>query len=59
LRLRSHAQVVKDVQEYFRQFAKLGVSVVDELLAERRAEAQREEADLAEWRKQQEHGDRD
>lgn len=59
LRLRSYAQVAKDVQEYFRQFARPGVSIVDELIAERRAEAAREEAEIASSRKQHMRGDRD
>src|SRR5437870_9480978 len=59
LRLRSYAQVLEDVQEYFRPFAKPGVSIVDELIAERRAEAAREEAELAQWRKQNQGSDRD
>jgi AbrB family looped-hinge helix DNA binding protein len=59
VRLRSYAQVVKDVQDYFRQFAPPGVSIVNELLAERRAEAAREEAELAESRKTHGQGDRE
>ena len=59
LRLRSYAQVLKEVQDYFRRFAKPGESIVDELLAERRAEAAREEAEAAEWHKQNERGDRE
>jgi len=55
LRLRSYAQVLKDVQAYFGQFAKPGVSVVDDLIAERRAEAAREESKLAASRKKRGH----
>ena len=58
LRLRSYAQVLSDVQGYFCKLAKPGESAVDELLADRRAEAVREESELAEWTKR--HGrDRD
>lgn len=49
VRVRSYAQVIDEVQTYFRQFAKPGVSLVDELIAERRAEAARENAELAAW----------
>ncbi len=59
LRLRSYAQVVKDVQEYFCQFARPDASIVDELISERRAEAVREEAEIASSRKQHKRGDRD
>jgi AbrB family looped-hinge helix DNA binding protein len=49
LRLRSYAKVLEEVQGYFRQFVKPGVSLVDKLIAERRAEAKREEAELVAW----------
>ncbi len=49
LLLRSFDQVVKETQDFFRQFATPGVSVVDELIAERRAEAAREEEETAAW----------
>jgi AbrB family looped-hinge helix DNA binding protein len=42
LRIAGLQQTMKDVQEYFRQFVPEGVSVVDELLRERREEAARE-----------------
>ncbi len=42
LLLRSYDQVLRETQDYFRQFARPGVSVVDELIADRRAEAARE-----------------
>ena len=49
VKISSYAQVLKEVQEHFRQYVKPGQSVVDELIAERRAEAAQEEAELAEW----------
>ena len=42
LRIAGLQQTVKDVQQYFRQFVPEGVSVVDELIRERREEAARE-----------------
>jgi AbrB family looped-hinge helix DNA binding protein len=51
LRLRSYAKVIQEVQDYFRQFAKPGVSLVDELIAERKAEAKREDTEFAVWLK--------
>lgn len=45
IRVRNQQAVLRETQEYFRQFAKPGISVVDELLEERRAEAAREEAE--------------
>ncbi len=47
MRLRSMDQVVKELQAHFAPYRKPGVSVVDELIAERRAEAAKEEAELA------------
>jgi AbrB family looped-hinge helix DNA binding protein len=40
-------QALRAAQEYFRKLAPPGVSMVDELLAERRAEAVREAEELA------------
>src|SRR4051812_31227565 len=48
LLLTSYDQVLKETQDYFRQFAS-GTSIVDELIADRRAEAAREDAKTAEW----------
>lgn len=45
LLLRSYDHVLKETQEFFRQFVPPGTSVVDELIADRRAEAAREEAE--------------
>ena len=45
LLVRSYDRVLKETQDYFRQFATPGTSVVDELIAERRAEAARESAE--------------
>lgn len=49
LRIRDQKTVIREAQAYFRQFVEPGVSVVDELIAERREEAAREEAETAEW----------
>lgn len=46
LLIRTAEAVLEESQAYFRQFVTHGESVVDELLAERRAEAAREEAEL-------------
>ncbi len=50
LHLRSMAQVIKEVQEFFAPSRIEGVSVVDELIAERRAEAAKENAEEEAWR---------
>jgi AbrB family looped-hinge helix DNA binding protein len=42
LRIAGLQQTVKEVQEYFRRFVPEAISVVDELLQERREEAARE-----------------
>ena len=42
VRMQTMKQVVQESQAYFRQFIPAGVSLVDELIAERRAEAARE-----------------
>jgi bifunctional DNA-binding transcriptional regulator/antitoxin component of YhaV-PrlF toxin-antitoxin module len=42
LRLRTIEDVVRDAQKYFRSVVPAGVSLVDELIAERREEAKRE-----------------
>jgi AbrB family looped-hinge helix DNA binding protein len=42
LHLRTLDDAVRDVQRYFRALVPEGVSLVDELIAERRAEAERE-----------------
>ncbi|HEX4607146.1 MAG TPA: AbrB/MazE/SpoVT family DNA-binding domain-containing protein [Urbifossiella sp.] len=49
LLLRSYDQVVKDTQNFFRQFIPPGTSLVDELIADRRAESAREEANAETW----------
>jgi AbrB family looped-hinge helix DNA binding protein len=49
LHLRSMAQVIKEVQEFFAPYRVEGVSVVDELIADRRAEAAREDAEEKAW----------
>ena len=42
LLVRSYDQVLKETQDYFRRFVSPGASPVDELIADRRAEAARE-----------------
>jgi AbrB family looped-hinge helix DNA binding protein len=42
IRIRSYQEVVRDVQRWVRSFVPEGVSLSDELIAERRAEAARE-----------------
>ena len=45
--IKSYDQVLADAQSYFQGLAEPGVSMVDELLAERRAEFEREQAEEA------------
>lgn len=47
LPVRSYDTVVQETQDYFRQFAG-GASIVDELIADRRLEAAREDAEANE-----------
>ena len=49
VRVRSYAQAVAEIEDHCRQFVTPGVSAVDELLAERGAEAAAEEAETATW----------
>lgn len=49
LLIRSFETVIQETQAYFRQFVTPGESQVDLLIAERRAEAVRDEAKDAEW----------
>ena len=42
LSIKTHAQLIREVQDYVAQFIPPGVSLVDELIAERREEAARE-----------------
>ena len=46
LRVRTMERVVKDVQAMFRPHRRAGVSVVDEFIAEKRAEAARDRVKL-------------
>jgi AbrB family looped-hinge helix DNA binding protein len=46
LLIRTAEAVLEETQTYFRQFVTPGESVVDELIAERRAEAAHEEAEV-------------
>lgn len=43
--LRQHEQAIRELQQIFRERVPPGVSLVDELIAERRAEAAREAAE--------------
>jgi AbrB family looped-hinge helix DNA binding protein len=54
VKVRSYAGVLEEVQSYFRQFIRPNISVVDELIVERRAEAAKEKAEHKAWLK--EHG---
>jgi AbrB family looped-hinge helix DNA binding protein len=49
LHLRSMDQVIREVQASFAPYRKPGVSVVDELIAERREEAAQEAAEEEAW----------
>ena len=49
VRLRSLKQVVKDIQAMVKPYIPKGVSLVDELIKERRAEAAKEEEELQKW----------
>jgi hypothetical protein len=42
MHLRAYSQLVREVQEFFTDRKSPGVSMVDELIADRRAEAERE-----------------
>jgi AbrB family transcriptional regulator, stage V sporulation protein T len=44
LTVKTQAQLIKEIQAYFKSFVPEGVSLVDELISERRAEAAREQA---------------
>jgi AbrB family looped-hinge helix DNA binding protein len=55
LLLRSYDEVIKETQTFFRQFVPPGVSVVDELIAERRDEAAREDAEEKTWLADRKH----
>ncbi len=51
LTIKTYAQVVREVQSEFRSMAKpVDRNLVDELLAERRADAVRENAEIEDWR---------
>lgn len=50
-KLLSWNDALKDVQEKVKRLVPHGVSMVDELLAERRAEAEKEEREAQEWEK--------
>jgi len=49
LLIRSYDTVIRETQQFFQQFVPPGESVVDELIAERRVEAARDEAETAAW----------
>jgi hypothetical protein len=42
MHLKTYSQLVREIQEFFAQHKRPGVDIVDELIAERRAEAARE-----------------
>jgi AbrB family transcriptional regulator, stage V sporulation protein T len=48
----TYAQSIKRLQAMFAPYKQAGVSVVDELIADRRAEVAKEEQALLEWREQ-------
>ncbi len=51
LTMKTYAQVVREVQSEFRSMAKpVDRNLVDELLAERRADAVRENTEIEDWR---------
>ena len=50
-RIETPEQALRAAQDYFCSLAEPGVSVVDELMAERREEAAREQAEEDEWKK--------
>ncbi|MES3153651.1 AbrB/MazE/SpoVT family DNA-binding domain-containing protein [Sphingomonas faeni] len=51
LTMKTYAQVVREVQSEFRSMAKpVDRNLVDELLADRRADAVRENAEIEDWR---------
>ena len=52
LLIRSQDAVLRETQTFFRQFATPGMSVVDELIADRRAEAAQDEAETQAWLQQ-------
>jgi bifunctional DNA-binding transcriptional regulator/antitoxin component of YhaV-PrlF toxin-antitoxin module len=54
--LKTRAQVLREVQQYMRRFVPEGRSLVDELIAERRAEAAREDAEFEEWQRARDKG---
>ncbi|MEA3054270.1 MAG: hypothetical protein QOG72_3173 [Sphingomonadales bacterium] len=47
--LKTYRQVVREVQEEMKQYLRPGISAVDELIAERRWEAAKEEAELRDY----------
>ena len=59
LRVRSQADVLKEAQSFFRQYLTPGVSLVDELITERRTAAAKEEAELSRFLKMHGRGERD
>lgn len=58
LELKTYGQVVKEVQAAFRAMRPAGKSgsVVDELIAERRAEAAKEDAEFSAWQRGRTNG---
>ncbi|WP_020472300.1 AbrB/MazE/SpoVT family DNA-binding domain-containing protein [Zavarzinella formosa] len=56
LLVRRHETVLRETQDYFRQFVTPGASIVDELIADRRDEAARDEAETEELLAHNLHG---
>ena len=54
--IQTYSAMVRRVQDSIREYVPQGVSLVDELIAERRAEAAKEEEDLLRWQAEHESG---
>lgn len=54
--IRSRKQVLREAQDHFRSLVPEGLSLVDELIADRRAEAAQEDAEFEEWSRTRANG---
>jgi AbrB family looped-hinge helix DNA binding protein len=54
--IQTYSAMVRRVQDSIREYVPQGVSLVDELIADRRAEAAKEEEDLLRWQAEHESG---